>query len=99
MGAVRNITIFHTSPSVKTFFKLKYESIIHNNSSSGDKVHLLLSLASKSRHILVSSRLVNAADFSPDSHQNTFSLSKSYYGLWTHILVKEMSQLMDCVLL
>ncbi len=33
------------------------------------------------------------ADFSPDSDQNTFHWRKRYYGLWTHILVKNI--LMD----
>ncbi len=32
---------------------LKYESIIHNNSSSGEKVHLMLSLTSKTSYIFV----------------------------------------------
>ncbi len=58
-------------------FWTKYESIIHNNSSSRDKVHLLLSLTSESRHIFVSSwvckRCLICADFSPDSDQNTFT--------------------------
>uniref|UniRef100_A0A673K143 Zgc:56235 n=1 Tax=Sinocyclocheilus rhinocerous TaxID=307959 RepID=A0A673K143_9TELE len=34
-------------------FWAEYESIIHNEASSSEKVHLLLTLASKSTHIFV----------------------------------------------
>ncbi len=63
----------------------KYESIIHNNASSNEKVHLLLSLTSKSSHILFRTVLtckqcLICADFSPDSDQTTFSLEEAL--LW-----------------
>ncbi len=65
-------------------FWLKYESIIHNNAPSSEKVHLLLSLTPKSVHIFVSSyfglskRCLIRADFSPDS-QMTFSLEEAIF--------------------
>ncbi len=46
--------VFVRNKSIKTFltsnhcFQLKYEPIIHNNASSSEKVHLLVSLTSKS---------------------------------------------------
>ncbi len=40
------------------------------------------------RAVLSCKRCLICADFSPDSDQNTFSLRKHYYGLWTQILVK-----------
>ncbi len=49
---VRNKSIFKTLTSNHCFW-LKYESIIHNNPTSSEKVHLLLSLTSKPSHIFV----------------------------------------------
>ncbi len=58
------------------------KSIIHNNVSSSEKVHLLFVSHIKIQpHIsLELFCLVNAADFSPDSDQNTFSLEEEL--LW-----------------
>ncbi len=91
--ADKNITIIHNTPvhqltswedkrwnkSIKTLLtKIR----VHNNSSSSEKVHLLLSLTSKSSHIFVvlSKRCLICAYFSPDSDQNTFSLEEAL--LW-----------------
>ncbi len=85
--------------SIKTFltsnycFWPKYEFIIHNNFSSSEKVHLLLSSNIKIHpHIclklfwtvLACKRCLICADISPDSDQTTFSLEETI--LWTHIL-------------
>ncbi len=71
-------------------FRLKYESMIHNNPSSIEKVHLLLSLTSKSTYILLEpvwtvlacKQCLICADFSPDSDQMTPWLSVTE-ALWS----------------
>ncbi len=64
-------------------FLTKYVSIIHNNTSSSEK-HICLELF----------WLVNGADFSPDSDQNTFFyLKNQYYGLWTQTISYNLQQI------
>ncbi len=76
---------------------MKYESIIHNNSSSSEKVHLLLSLIKIQPCIsLELFCLVNAADFAPDSDQNTFSLEEEL--LWiidSYFLMLDLFQMLS----
>ncbi len=75
-------------------FWLKCESIIHNNSSSSEKVYLLLSLTSKSSHTFVSSCfglfwLVNTAwsvQISLLIHRLLFHWRKQYFVYRTLIL-------------
>ncbi len=85
--------IKNINKSIKTFL-LKYKSIIHNNASCSEKVHLMLSLTLKSRHILVSSCFVNAAWSELISlliQTRTLSLQEAL--LWTNILVKNILML------
>ncbi len=93
----RNKSIIKMFLTLNHCFWLKYESIIHNNASFSEKVHLLLSLTLNSSHIFVSSCfglfwLVNAAWSVQISlliqTRTLFHWRKRYYGLWTRILVK-----------
>ncbi len=69
-------------------FWIKYEYIIHNNASSSEKVHLLLSSHIKI-HPHISAFAWNGlicAYFSPDADETSLSLEKQYFNQRSRIL-------------